>query len=97
MGKPFKLEGQPARGAGIGRGADGRFFTIKEEAPHELLVEAERAGETVADAARKVAAPVWPVGSETPKGGKDAVYDPSIPWPEAGPINDTNQVPFKLK
>lgn len=111
MPKPFKLSAQPSD-AGIGRLPDGKFVRLEAPSPPKIREEAMAEGETVTEVLRERRVPHHPVGSETPRetqpnqrmgpsetGGhpQAPVYEDSIPWPKAGPTNDADKPPMRLK
>ena len=100
MSKPFKVTSPVTT---IGRSSDGKF--TRAPLPAEVIAKASAdTGATNGEALRAAMVPDRPVGKGAPKdvGGPGAnalapVYPDAQPWPEAGPHNDANKVPFKLK
>lgn len=109
MGKPFKLNDEgtteaatalsgPVAQANVGRGVDGKFAKLEGASPGDLADEAKALGVDLQEAARANRVPDKEVGSDTPRmSGGDAVYEDAIPWPEAGPYNDADRPPMKLR
>lgn len=107
MGKPYKLDGETGqtseassavKQANVGRTVDGKFAKLERATHRAVAHEAKEDEVTVAEASRAARVPEKAVGSDTPKMvGRDAVYEDSIPWPEAGPTNDAARPPFKLR
>lgn len=108
MGKPFVMQGEAAanegtqgdavRLANVGRGPDGKFARLEAPQAGEVVEEAKDTGVPVQEAVRANRVPDKEVGSNTPNmSGGDAVYEESLPWPEAGQYNDANKPPMKLK
>jgi hypothetical protein len=98
MGKPFKIVEQgPQPVALVGRNELGKFHRIEAQTPEELKAEARSRGVMVQAVATQRQAPDTEVSSEnkSTESGEAASYDPVLPWPPAGPINDDNHVPFK--
>lgn len=103
MPKPFKLT--TPSDAGIGRRPDGKFVRIASPTPAQVIDEhGAETGATNNEALRAARVPDREVGKGAPKDvsapGATApapVYPDALPWPEAGPINDADRVPFKLK
>lgn len=98
---PFKLTPQTQERANIGRGANGQFVSIEQQTPAEINDAARQRGEYADDVVREARVPDRLVGdsgktTETP-GARQPTYAMEIPWPEAGPINDTNHKPMRLK
>tara|TARA_Y100000034_G_scaffold89408_1_gene107571 strand:+ start:490 stop:771 length:282 start_codon:yes stop_codon:yes gene_type:complete len=92
MAKPFKVKEQRAN---VGRSSDGKFIRIEQPTVEEVMEAAKSDGQ---DGVRLQRVPDRPVGSPTPNvESGDAVYSDSIPWPEAGRVNDAGQSPMKLK
>lgn len=102
MPKPFKLTTPDPT---IGRGADGKFTRVAAPLPAQVIEKVGAdTGATNNEALRAVRVPDREVGKGSVKdvGGPGAnapapVYPDALPWPEAGPINDADKVPFKLK
>lgn len=108
MGKPFVLQdeqpanvgerGDAVRQANVGRGGNGRFAKLEQPCPGEVAEEAKDTGKSVQETSRANRVPEKAVGDDSPEmSGGDAVYPPSLPWPEAGPVNDAARAPMKLK
>jgi len=98
MGKPFKIIEQGQQPAAlVGRDGAGKFRKIEAQTPDELKAEARARGVMVQDISIQRKAPDTEVSSDnkTTESGKAASYEPALPWPPAGPVNDDNHVPFK--
>ena len=103
MPKPFKIN--TPRDAGIGRASNGQFVRVTAPLPAQVIDKnSADTGATNSEALRAARVPDREVGKGAPKdvGGPNAnapapVYPDAIPWPDAGPINDANKVPFRLK
>jgi len=98
MGKPFKIiEQEQGPVALVGRNELGKFHRIEAQTPEELKSEARARGVMVQAIATQRQAPDTEVSSEnkSTESGSAASYDPALPWPPAGPVNDANNLPFK--
>lgn len=91
---------------------DGRFTRLEAPSPPKIREEALEEGEPLSEVVRERRVPHHPVGSPTPKEaspgqrlGPDEsgdhpqtpVYADALPWGPAGPVNDANRAPMKLK
>ena len=96
MGKPFKLKGGEDNRANVGRERSGKFTRL--ENPTGLEQKASDQGEFMEDVARAERVPDHPITASPQKGdGGDVVYQETHPWSEAGPTNDGNKTPMKLR
>ena len=100
-GKPFKVTTEAA----LGRNADGRFTKLIPSTPMQVIDRSGTNGVPLPDEVRASQVPdrdvrvgVAPVNVAGPGAGAPApVYPEALPWPEAGPNNDANKLPFKVK
>lgn len=96
MGLPFKLQGPKVA---VGRATDGKFTRIEEPCPGKVHEQAKSEGRSVEDVVAEQRAPDRAVGSDTAQEaeGGGTIYPETLPWPEAGPINDDDRKPMKLQ
>lgn len=95
MGKPYKLTQQDGQGANIGRAPDGKFTRLEED--RAAIRQAKEDAGNVQDVARETRAADFPAAAEPEVVDGDAVYKETIEWPEAGPVNDADRPPMKLR
>lgn len=86
----------------LARNSGGRF--VRMPTPQQFIDRGAAAqGITNGQALRAQQVPDHPVGpgvKDTRSPGSPApapVYEPAMPWPAPGPINDANKKPFRLK
>jgi hypothetical protein len=97
MGKPYTLSQPTPEAVPITRDAAGKFRRLELEPAGEVIEQADDSGEAIEETSRRVRVPDHPISQEPDRSGVDPVYSQEIPWPPAGPINDTNTKPMKLK
>jgi hypothetical protein len=99
MAKPFRITGPAKASIGIGRAPNGKFVRLEAATGAELLQMAQDEGVKIDEVLRRER---MPDNSQT----ADAVSSDelgtvhqsnSIPWPPAGPINDADRPPMRLK
>jgi len=100
MAKPFRVTSQ----AQVGRTSDGKFTRLVGSAPPQVIDETIKRGIELNQVIREQQVPDRLVGTGAPKNvagpraqAKAPVYPDAIPWPEAGPTNDANRKPFKVR
>lgn len=101
MGKPFQIKSEAA----IGRGPAGQFQRlVTPKGPVQVIDESGEKGIPLPEVLRSVAVPDTEVGMGAPQNvaGPGAaapapVYPAALPWGPAGPVNDANKKPMKLR
>lgn len=99
MGKPFRITGPASAVTNIGRAPNGKFVRVEAPTNAQLMRMAQDEGESIEDVLQRERTadhdePSAP--KTTPEHG--TVHEANtIPWPPAGPINDANRPPMRLK
>ena len=100
MAKPFRVTST----AQVGRQSDGKFTRLIGAAPPQVIDETTKRGVDLNQVIREKQVPDRLVGTAAPKDvsgpgskAKAPVYPDAIPWPAAGPTNDADRKPFKVR